>query len=383
MKILSYVKINTNKLIYTSILIIVCIPFLFYWLGIHELFSSPLSIAITSAILSVCLFSVYRTAFNGKDLLILYVCLSFLYLNYSIYGNMGANLTLFNILALLIIFNNIAFTKKQVERIRIIIVALLFLFLITLKIKPNYNSILVYTIRGDEFNPNVFGMFILALYFQTFLYFGNKLNGKCIKFMFFTIITLLAFKYINISNSRSSLISIGIFLILYIVKIVNLRNYRKMLFCMVIMILIFPFIYLSVIKLVGNIEWLGKSIFTRRLVWQSAISLIKTHPVIGCGTKADMLATHTGMYTTSAHNVFLGIWKTLGIVPLITLMIYLVQGKNINHVSKDNYLAKKAFLCSMLVCIFETMLNDSDIYLFFITLLMTIKENETEKKYDT
>ncbi|MDY3305074.1 MAG: O-antigen ligase family protein [Clostridia bacterium] len=379
---MSYVKINTNKLIYTSILIIVCIPFLFYWLGIHELFSSPLSIAITSAILSVCLFSVYRTAFNGKDLLILYVCLSFLYLNYSIYGNMGANLTLFNILALLIIFNNIAFTKKQVERIRIIIVALLFLFLITIKIEPYYETILIYTVRGDNFNNNMLGLLVLALYFQIFLYFENKLNGKCIKLMFFIAITFFAFKYINISNSRSSLISIGIFLILYIFKIVNLRNYRKMLFCMVIVILIVPFIYLSVIKSIGNIELFGKSIFTRSTVWESTINLIKSHPIIGCGTRADIMSNSNG-YTASAHNVFLGIWKTLGIVPLITLMIYLVQGKNINHVSKENYLAKKAFLCSMLVCIFETMLNDSDIYLFFITLLMTIKENETEKKYDT
>mgnify|MGYP004569373195 FL=1 len=382
MKTLSYVKINTNKLIYTSVLIIVCIPFLFYWIGIQKLFSSPLSIGITSAILSVCLFSVYRTAFNGRDLLILYVCVSFLYLNNSIYGNMGANLTLFNIIALLIIFNNTTFTKKQIERIRIITAVFLFTFLITIKIEPHYDSILVYTIRGDEFNSNVFGMFILALYFQIFLYFENKLKSNFIKLMFFTTITFFAFKYINISNSRSSLISIGIFLILYIVKIVNLRNYRKMLFCMIIVILIVPFIYLSVIKYIEKIELFEKSIFTRSTVWESTINLIKSHPIIGCGTRPDIMLD-SGGYTTSAHNVFLGVWKTIGIVPLITLMIYLVRGKNIKYVSKENYLAKKAFLCCMLVCIFETMLNDSDIYIFFITLLMTIRENETEKKYDT
>ena len=151
---------------------------------------------------------------------------------------------------------------------------------------------------------------------------------------------------------------------------------------MIIVILIVPFIYLSVIKYIEKIELFEKSIFTRSTVWESTINLIKSHPIIGCGTRPDIMLD-SGGYTTSAHNVFLGVWKTIGIVPLITLMIYLVRGKNIKYVSKENYLAKKAFLCCMLVCIFETMLNDSDIYIFFITLLMTIRENETEKKYDT
>lgn len=372
-------KSENNRLIYYSVFAIICIPFVFYWMNLQELFSSSLSISITSIILTVCLIKIYDKVCDNSDLFILFFCISALCLNNVIYGNIGANLTLYNIVILLIVFNNVEFSKKQVQRIRFIMILLLLIFLLSLNLKPVYSTILVHDMRDNKINPNTLGMLVLAVYFQGFIFIDEFIKSKFLKFIFYITITYFSMKYIYLSESRTSLISASLFIILYLIKIVNLKNYKRMLSYMILAVLIIPFLYQIIIMSVGNIEIMGKSIFTRSLVWDSTINLIKTHPLIGCGTKADILM-NPGEYTSSAHNVFLGVWKTIGIVPMITLMIYLLRGSNIKYVSPENYLSKKAFLCCMFVCAFETMLNDSNTYLFFITLLMTIKESETEKR---
>ncbi len=370
-------KTENNKFVYYSVLIMICIPFIFYWTGVHDLFSSPLSIGITTVIIISCVIKEYNIICNSTDVFFLLINLPFLFLSVILYEGLGAILTFCNLIGFLLLFNNLRFTKKQVQCTRLAITILLLIFIMSLKIKQNYQSIIIHDVKGNLINPNTFGLLTTAIYFHTFLLIDSTIKQKPGKFIALTALTCISLKYIYLSDCRSALGSVILFLIFYTVKIVHLKNYKRMLSYIVIAALVIPIIYIQILPNIRNVELFGKSLTTRNLVWKSTIDFIKTHPILGCGTKSDILMM-AREYTASAHNVFLGIWKTIGIVPMLTLMIYLQRGENIAHISAQNDTSKRAFLCSMAICIFETMLNDSDTYIFFITLLLTIQENSME-----
>lgn len=367
-----------GKLITYAVMTIICIQFVFYWLNLHALLSSPISISITTIIITGCLIVVFGKVCSNNDLVILLCGGGLLALSGIIYHNFGTVMTLYNVVVMLIIFNNVCFEIKYIQMIRFITIVLLSIFLLKLNVEPMYQTIIIHDWKGALINNNTFGVLILALFFHGFLFFDEMIKQNFKKITVLCALTCISIKYIYISDSRSALLAAGLFVCLYLIRVVNLENYRRMLFYIILAVLIAPFLYLYALQFVNGDDFLGKSITTRKTVWESTLNYIKIHPIIGCGSVRDIYMGN-GQYTTSAHNLFLGTWKTSGIVPLIVMIRYLLHGKNIEKVSKKNYLSKIAFLCCMLVCTFETMLNDSNEYLFFITLLMTVKDNELEE----
>ena len=101
---------------------------------------------------------------------------------------------------------------------------------------------------------------------------------------------------------------------------------------------------------------------------------------MGSGTIFGMTSSSGGTLTDSAHNVFWGLWKTVGVVPLIVFVYCICKGKNIGKVTKVNKIEKKMFLACIVISAFETVFNDSNLYIFFISLLLTQKEAEEEVK---
>lgn len=366
---------NTNKVSFNIIISIIILPFVLNWFGYHDFLSSPLSIAITSVLLTMCLVLSLYKGMNMRDLIVTGVLAIMLWITAIINHSLGTVLTCYNIFLLSFLFNNLQFEKKQLNIIHLLIVILLGIFILTLDFKPNYATYNVFQRNGEEININSFGILILAFYYH-FLILLNSIFKKGIKHFLFLCITPIAIYLIEISGCRSAYLALIVFLILYLSKNFVVSQYKKILFIAVVFAIIFPFVYLQIADKLEGINFGGKSLLSRQVVWQSTIELIKEYPLLGSGTIHAMKMSLSNLYTSSAHNVFLGLWKTVGIIPMILFAFRLNKGKNMNAITKSNIIKKKMFLSCIVLCIFETLLNDSNTYLFFMTLLLTEKEEE-------
>lgn len=366
---------NTNKVSFNIIAGIVILPFVLNWFGYHDFLSSPLCIAVISILLTICFLVNLHKGMDISDVIATGVIVIMLWITSIINHSLGCVLTCYNIFILSFLLNNLQFDKKQLEVIHILIVLLLGIFILTLDFKPNYETYNIFQKNGEAININSFGVLILAFYYH-FLVLLNSIFKKRMKHFLFLCITPIAIYLIEISGCRSAYLAIIVFLILYLNKNFVVSQYKKILLFVVIFAIAFPFIYLQVTDKLVGIDFGGKSLLSRQIVWQSAIDLIKEYPLLGSGTIYAMKSSLNNLYTDSAHNVFLGLWKTVGIIPMILFALRLRKGKNMDVITKSNVIKKKMFLSCMVLCIFETLLNDSNTYIFFMTLLLTQKEEE-------
>ena len=139
----------------------------------------------------------------------------------------------------------------------------------------------------------------------------------------------------------------------------------------------FPLVYIGLSFVLGNFEFLGKNFFTQRdNVWKDVYELIFSSPLFGVGSENDIYLM--GRMMDDAHNLFLGIWKNIGLIPMISMAVVFCQGENIKKVTPENRLSKIAFLSAFLINMVETLLNGSEYYIFYFTFLLTIQETTKE-----
>ena len=365
---------NENKINYRIITCIIILPFVLNWIGYHTFLSSPLCISITSVLLTVGLLLNLQKG-TYIDLVLTLTLIGALWVTAVMNHSLGTVFTCYNIFLLSYLLNNIQFKREQLRKIHLLIVVLLGIFMVTLDFSPNYESYRVFQMNGEEININAFGILVLAFYYH-FLILLNCVFKKGIKYFLFLCVTPLTIYLIEISGCRSAYLALIAFLALYLNKNFKMEQYNKVLFIVVLIAIVFPFIYLEIADKLAGLELGGKSLLTRQYVWESAIQLIKQYPIFGSGTIYKMQSTADELYTSSAHNVFLGLWKTVGFIPMIIFAFRLNKGKNMQFISEQNGIKKKMFLSCLFLCIFETLLNDSDTYLFFMTLLLTEMDEE-------
>ena len=131
--------------------------------------------------------------------------------------------------------------------------------------------------------------------------------------------------------------------------------------------------FISTLFVLGNFEFLGKNFFTQRdNVWKEVYELIFSSPLFGVGSENDIYLM--GRLMDDAHNLFLGIWKNIGLIPMISMAVVFCQGENIKKVTPENQLSKIAFLVAFLISMVETLLNGSEYYIFYFTFLVTVHE---------
>ncbi len=366
----------SKKLNYYILICIICIPFVFNWAGWHDFFSSPISIGIISVLLTILLIANFREAMKKSDFLVLLLIVAMLVITAMNYKGLGCVFACYNIFVMCVLFNNVNFEKKQVESLHLLIVILLGVFFFTLDIEKVYSSIIIYQKNGVEINPNAFGILVLAFYFHFLLLLNTKFKKRFKGFLFLCV-TPVAIYYVQLSDSRSVYIALLAFLIMYLIKDWEMKNYQKWLVVFVAIAIVFPFVYLEFTDIIKGMEIGQKSLLSRERTWQSTIELIKRFPILGSGTEYSM-ATQAGGITSSAHNVFLGFWKTVGVVPMLTIAVYLNRGKNIKKISVSNRMSKKMFLSCLIICTLETLINDNDTYLFYMTLLLTVQDKKQE-----
>lgn len=378
-------SVSGSGITYCLLSILVLLPFLFALFGSEKTLSTPVSISISAVLITICFLLNFKECCNRNDILIVTLTGVFLIITAVIHGNMGVVVTFYNLLLLLILLNNLQIEKKRVQRLRFFQSLLLSVLLFSFQYKFYYGYIYVYKkidLSVELINPNTFALLALALYFNLFLLISQSAMGKGLKKVLLFFIGAAAVIVIYLSACRSALFALFLFFVLHFIKKWRLLKYKKVLLGLMLFMVIFPPVYLWMNNHMASFMLLGKSFFTgRQNVWRSAFDFIRSHLIFGSGTD-NPFQIGSGRYTDSAHNTFLGFWKTVGIVPAAAFFAYALRGKNIAEVTGQNIAAKKMFLCCILICSVETLLNDSDLYIFYVFLLLTIKQDCAAEEND-
>lgn len=377
----NYVRITTTNLTFGLILLVSILPVLLKWIGLQERFSSVLCSIISIVALVVCYFINFKKVSTVNRIIILVINAISLVFSLVLNGNFGVATVHINMLLMLFLFNNMIFPKKYCLWIHALQAIFIFAWLQTLDTELMWKSF-VFEPSGLYINPCTVAIMTLACYYH-FLIVLNGVDSKklfckllgCIVRMALTVVT---FGYITKTVCRASLLGLCLFILLYIFRGKVAGKYSVCIKCAVLATMFFPILYIGLSYVIENFEFFGKNFFTQRdNVWQSVYELIFSSPLFGAGSENDIYLM--GKLMDDAHNLFLGIWKNIGFIPMVSMAIAFCQGKNIKNVTVGNRLSKIAFLSAFLISMVETLLNGSEYYIFYFTFLLTIKEESKEK----
>ena len=294
------------------------------------------------------------------------------------YSSWGSIIQFFSMLMLLMVLNNIVLPKKVYKNMHLLTFVLLALYILSIKVPDNLSHIV--DIFGAKVNPNMVALLTLAAYghFKCFIDMADiPKNPKT--FLNFVAIVAIGLKILQL-ECRSVMIVFALFLLsqLVIKKPLKYKTYKALTVIVMLSSLAFVFLYLWLYEHVPNVQIFGKSLFTgRQLIWGSAKDIIKDHLIFGCGNTIEF-ATINNLYTTTSHNTLVGMWKILGIIPVITFVAMLA---NKSSSEKKFFYVKTSqlfFVCSMIICFFESFYTDAALFVFYLLFLPMRIESEIE-----
>lgn len=372
--------IMTNKITFTMVLLVSILPFFLKWIGVQERFSSVTCSIITIVVLLICYLINFNKVSTKNNVIILIINIISLIISLILNGNFGVATVHINMLLMLFLFNNITFSKIQCLWIHALQAMLIFIWLQTLDTELMWKSF-VFEPSGLYVNPCTVAIMTLSC-FCHILIIIQSINAKTIFFKFVIcvaclIITVSTFNFISETVCRASLLAFCLFIVLLIFKKNIAKQYGFYIKCAIFATMFFPLVYIGLSFVLGNFEFLGKNFFTQRdNVWKDVYELIFSSPLFGVGSENDIYLM--GRMMDDAHNLFLGIWKNIGLIPMISMAVVFCQGENIKKVTPENRLSKIAFLSAFLINMVETLLNGSEYYIFYFTFLLTIQETTKE-----
>ena len=249
-------------------------------------------------------------------------------------------------------------------------------------IQKNINAgLTVFDMKGFLY-PNTSGLLFVAsyLFLQCFM---STMKKTWIKWLTFGLFTLLFAGPIYQTGCRSAMMSMAVFLPLFIV-LTTLNKEGLFRFCHVAILICTVlicgvFLYLSYGNPVTNQEltnasFLGKKFMTgRERVWQGALEYIGSNFVLGCGNQYN-LSDASHIYFSSAHSVPIGIMLCMGTVP--TLYYFFLQFRPGTLYSLKEKcttwqrMPAICFMAAMAITAFECSLTDAQLNFLFLPLLL-------------
>lgn len=351
-------------------------PFVFRYMGEGEFLTSVGGMIITLVSLFICTIINFNMVIRRRDWMIFIVTIVLLAVSFFKNRSYGVVVTFLNLCLFLIVLNNVSFSLKQVQIMRIFAIVLLSLLISDFRFFWKYGMLWIYD-GYDRVNSNTYGILLLVLYFNIVSLIDLSIKRKTIKYILFIIVTPMAFYYILQSDCRSALLSA---LFLTVILFIEKLNYKKMLFFLVLAGFLIPVIYVSLYETLEGFQFLGKSLYTgREAVWLHSWEIIKNAPILGSGT-SERIVVEIGEMTDSTHNIYLAFWKAIGIAPMLMFLWCLLNGKNINTMTEKNIWSKKTFLACMVVSLVETLLNDPNYNFLFMLLLMNVDDDLNVKR---
>ena len=323
----------------------------------------------------------YQVLSTRSRLAVLLLNLLSLTLTAIFYSGLGSILTYFNLLSAFYVFNNISLTQKELRNIRAFTACLLLAYFLTSNIGSPYSFSELYGVLGNRVNSNIVGMLMLALTFNAANCLGLLFVNKKYR-VFLVVLTLLTGGYfIYLSKCRSAMISLAVLtvLLLFWKKPMGYKVYKILSVAVLIFSLAITVIYVAMYNSYSELEILGKKLFTgREIVWRSAFERIRESAIIGNGNSVA-LDTVGGKTTVSAHNMLLSIWYTIGIIPMLTTVLFFVNRLDKKNDRPSNTFSRCAFIASLFVGFFEGFYTDSTLQMFFLVLLLSNLNTEDER----
>lgn len=363
-----------NKLTFVIIMLVSILPFFLKWIGIQARFSSVVCSIITIGLLLICYLVNFNKVSTRSNLIILIVNIISLLFSLVLHENFGVATVHINMLLMVFVLNNITLSKKQCLWIHTIQAILIFMWLQTLDTELMWKSF-VFEPNGLYVNPCTVAIMTVSCFCHFFIVaHGLAPKGLFCKLTIYVAclaITVRTFLFITETICRASLLTFCLFLVLFALKKNVMRKYGFYIKCAVLATMLFPLFYIVLSFALENFDFFGKGFFTQRdNVWMIVYKLIFSSPLFGVGSENDIYLM--GRLMDDAHNLFLGIWKNIGLIPMISIAVVFCQGKNIKKVTPENQLSKIAFLSAFLLSMVETVLNGSEYYIFYFTFLLTI-----------
>lgn len=373
--------ILTDQKIYAVVLVILVLLQAYSIFNISNTAVEQRVIILSSIGAIIMLFANYKVIGSTWNFLILMICVGSLIITCVLHSGLGSALMAFNLLIFAVVFNNISISQTLYRVIHILCAVLLTYYLLTIDMTTAYSTTVMDRF-GNRLNANVVALWALAalLHWVSFLY--TQETKRWLKGLLFVVLSVFAGYYIITCNSRTALVAVIFFWILciFVRKPIKNNAYRKISVILLLLSLLFPLIYIGLSGHVTNFQFLGKSFFSgRQNVWGDALEAIKEYPIFGSGN--DIMMTNVaGTYTSSSHNMLLGMWKMFGIIPTFTTAFFLVNNNNNASFGERNRIAQFAFLSSLICCFFESFYTYSHLYLFFALFLIAfVKPNEVEQ----
>lgn len=377
----SVTNYKNNTVFFFCTLLTAFLPILFKVFGLHKGFSSILCTALTTFILIFCYCVNSKTLLTKKFVFLVLLNAISLALSVGLNGGVGVMLVYVNMILMLHMFNNVYFTKKQCQIIHLFMSAYLIYWVFSLDISLVWKSF-VYEPNMNYINPCTMAIITLIAYYHFLIFCNLTFKRKWVRFSIYFALTAFALYFIDQAVCRASLMSLFAFFVFLLIKEKLIANYKKILFTVLLCSFLFPVLYIALYYTIDGINFFGKNLFTgRQVVWSSTYKNIFENVFLGAGSGNTIQLRNTLM--DDAHNFFLGIWKNLGFVPVVSIWLLLLSGKSVSEIYGVNKLAKIMFLTSIIASTVETVLNGSEYYIFYLTLLITVNDETTEMIQNT
>ena len=373
----------TNQKVYAIVLVILILLQAYSIFNISNTAIEQRVIILTAIGSLIMLFVNYKVIGSTWNFLILLMCVGALIITCLLHSGLGSALMAFNLLVFATVFNNIGISQTLYRVIHILCAIFLTYYLLIIDMSTAYSTTVLDKF-GNRLNTNVVALWALAalLHWVSFLY--TQETKRWLKGVIFVLLSVFAGYYIIKCNSRTALIALTFFwtLCIFVHKPIRNSTYRKITVALLLISLLFPIIYIGLIGHITNFRFLGKSFFSgRQNVWNDALEAIKKYPLFGSGNDI-MMSNVQGTYTSSSHNMLLGMWKMFGIIPTFTVAFSLVNNNN-TFLGERNRISQFAFLASLLCCFFESFYTYSHLYFFFSLFLIAFVRTGNEGEMDS
>ena len=303
----------------------------------------------------------------------------FVMMTLCFYSAWGTALIFAQVLIGCCVLNNLVLSKRMYCWVHGICFIGILVYVLTLDIATINHSV-AYNRQGVLVNPNTVG--ILAL--------GGALHGIC----WASVLRHQLCRYVLLSlclvggglliikfRCRSAFLMLVFFWLIFIWKNKPFQENTCCWLTRMILLgsLLLPCLYVY-LYLYTNANWelFGKGLFTgRQFVWHDAFYYILQNPLLGVGNEGLLEMGNSfkeARLTDSTHNVMLGIWKSLGCVPLVSFWWLLCHKGHYKESPTMVLAAQIAFLASLFGTYFENSYTNAGYgALFLLLLLMKIK----------
>ena len=276
-------------------------------------------------------------------------------------------------------FNVISLSKKARRNVYFICcLGLLLVVLTASSIYRVYDWIFITDRYGNLINNNTLGIFSVAFCFSSLLWNDLRVSKRWTKFLpivFFVVSLLFAF----LTGCRSAVLVLIIYFVLhrFIKTKLSDKAFGRITMFTLLLSLLFPVIYVALYIIWPDATILGKSLFSgREDIWVEVFQQVKDYPIFGSGTSFKSAGFE------SVHNMLLGIWKNVGLIPWISLVsVYAINGRV--SISRKQQMM---LISILLFAFFESFMMDNRFLLLFAFLMTGTAETnaivEKGAKYD-